>query len=141
MPQISFNPGTFGVTQLPTWFWLANDTEGVNVSVAVPGGVGGYSVTVAVHPVAYYWDFGDGSSAVSYTAGSAGSATNASVTHTYGAATTYSVGLTVEWEGAYTFAGYGVTETVPLGPVDQAQKVQPYVVQQVRSVLLPSGRQ
>lgn len=138
-PQIEFNPGTFGVTQLATWFWLNNDAEGVDLQVAVPGGVGGYAVTLAVHPVAYYWTFGDGASAVSYTAGGPGSAADASTTHTYTEPGTYSVGLTVAWAGSYTFTGYGVTETVDLGPVDQAETNQNYVVQEIRSILEPPG--
>jgi hypothetical protein len=138
--QIELNPNTYGVTQLPTWFTLANDAAGVDARVAVPGGVGGYTVTVAVHPVAFYWTFGDGATAVSETAGVQGSATLASATHTYLQPGTLQVQVMVAWAGSYTFTGYGVTQTEPLGPVDQAESTQPYTVQQIGSVLVPSAR-
>ena len=134
--QISFDPATYGVTQLQTWFWLANDLEKVDVTVAVPGGVGGYSVTATVHPVAYDWTFGDGTGEVSFTGGP-GAAAGAAATHTYTEPGTYSVGVAVQWAGSYTFAGYGVDQTVPLGPVSQAETVRAYQVQQIRSLLLP----
>ena len=138
--QIEFNPGTYGVTQLPTWYWLANDANGVDVRVAIPGGVGGYAVTLAVHPVAYYWSFGDGQTGVSYVAGGPGSASSASTTHTYVGPGTFQVGVTVAWAGSYTFTGYGVSETVALGPVDQPESSHSYVVQQIRSILVPPTR-
>ena len=139
VPQIEFNPGSYGVTQLPTWFWLANDTAGVDAHVSVPGGVDGYAVTVSVHPVAYNWSFGDGATAASSNAGGPGSSAAASVTHTFAEAGTFSVAVGVVWAGSYTFSGYGFTETVAIGPVDQAETVQPYTVQQIRSALAPSG--
>jgi hypothetical protein len=140
-PQIEINPGAHGLAQLPTWFWLGNDASGVDLTVGVPGGIDGYAVTLRAHPVAYDWTFGDGQTAVSYTAGSAGSGASASATHTYLDNGTFPVGVTVTWAGSYTFTGYGVTETVPLGPVRQPETVQPYVVQQIRSVLVGGGAQ
>jgi hypothetical protein len=140
VPQVEFNPGSYGLVQLPTWFWLNDDAAGADLTVG-PLVVGGYSVTVTVHPVAYYWSFGDGETAVSDTAGSSGSAANASTTHTYVDMGTFPVGVIVAWAGSYTFSGFGVTETVALGPVDQAEAFQPYVVQEVRSVLVGGGSQ
>ena len=128
-PQIELNPSSYGLAQLPTWFWLANDAHGVDLTAAVPGGIDGYSVDLTAHPVAYYWSFGDGQTGVSDTAGSAGSAARASTTHTYVDMGTFSVGVIVAWAGSYTFTGYGVTETVALGPVDQAEAAHPYLVQ------------
>ena len=138
--DIEFNPGTYGITQLPTWFWLANDAESVDVRAAIPGGADGYAVVLTVHPVAYYWSFGDGATAVSYTAGEPGSAVNASATHTYSEPGTFTVGLTIAWAGSYTFTGYGISETVAVGPVDQPESSHTYIVQQIRSILVPPVR-
>lgn len=140
LPQLEFNPSSYGLAQLPTWFWLNDDPAGTDVTVG-PLRIDGYSVTVTAHPVAYYWSFGDGQTAVSDTAGSSGSAANASTTHTYVDMGTFPVGVIVAWVGSYTFTGFGVTETVALGPVDQAEAFQPYVVQEVRSVLVGGGSQ
>ncbi|HTV12129.1 MAG TPA: hypothetical protein VME20_09725 [Acidimicrobiales bacterium] len=134
-PDIQTNPATYGVTQLQSWFWLGNDSQGANDIISV--GIDGYAVTVTAHPVAYYWIFGDGTGAVSDTEGSAGGAANASATHTYTQAGTYPLGVIVAWQGTYMFTGFGVTETVPLGPVDQPEHVVNYTVQQIRSALLP----
>ena len=135
--QIQVNPGTYGVTQLQSWFSLGDDAADANT--AVTGAIDGYRVTLTAHPVAYYWYFGDGASAESSSAGAAGSAGTASATHTYLEPGTYSVGVIVAWVGVYTFTGYGVTETVPLGPVDQPEQILQYRVQEIRSMLLPAG--
>jgi hypothetical protein len=140
LPKIEFNPESCGIVQLPTWFWLDNDAAGGNLTVG-PVGVGGYSVTVTVHPVAYYWDFGDGATAASSSAGEPGSATDASTTHTYLHKGTFQVGVTVVWAGAYTFSGHGVVQTVAVGPVDQPEVVHRYVVQEIRSVIVDEGPQ
>ena len=138
-PQIELNPDEYGVVQLPTWFWLANDAYGVDLRVSVPGGVDGYAVTLTAHPVGYYWSFGDGETALSYTAGSPGEAKSASTVHTYLDKGTFSVGVVVAWAGSYTFSGYGVTQTAALGPVNQPEVARPYVVQEIRSVLVGTG--
>jgi hypothetical protein len=137
-PEVGFDPGTDGIVQLPTWFWLKNDPAGVNFTVG-PISVGGYSVVLTVHPVAYYWSFGDGQTATSHTAGGPGSAAAASTVHTYLEKGTYVVGVSVAWQGSYTFSGYGFSQTVPLGPVDQTPSVHDYIVQEVRSVLTHEG--
>ncbi len=137
-PSVRTDPGTIGVVQLPTWFWVGDSATSSGLTVG-PLGVGGYSVVLHVHPVAYYWSFGDGTDAVSYTGGSGGGAASASVVHTYHQQGTYEVGLGIAWEGSYTFTGYGVDQTVPLGPVRQPAVVRSYRVQEVRSVLVQEG--
>ena len=140
LPEIEFNPATAGVVQLPTWFWLGNDAAGADLTVG-PVGLNGYSVTVTVHPVAYRWDFGDGGTVLTNTSGEAGSASGASATHTYGHKGTFQVGVTVTWAGSYTFSGYNVVTTASLGPVDQAESLRTYVVQEIRSVIVGDGAQ
>jgi hypothetical protein len=136
-PEIHFNPQRTGLTQLATWFWVSGDAGNMVLSRQIPGGIGGYAVTLVVHPVAYHWDFGDGSSADSAVAGGPGSSEDASVVHTYIEPGTYRVGLVVTWAGFYIYTGYGVTRMVNLGPVNQPQVFRPYTVQQVRGVLVP----
>lgn len=133
-PDIKVSPGTYGVAQLPTWFWLANDPVGQDLTLPTLS-LGGYSVSLSVHPVSYNWSFGDGSGEVSLTAGNPGGAGRASASHTYTSKGTYQVGVSVAWEGTYTFAGYGLTRTVPLGPVMQTETTFPFAVQEVKSLL------
>lgn len=140
-PQIELSPGRDGLVRLPTWLWLADDPRGVDLTVSVPGGINGYAVSVTVHPIAYTWDFGDGQTATSSDAGGPGGTADASAVHTYFSKGTYSVGVTVAWAGSYLFSGYGANATEGLGPVQQDEVLRPYVVQEVRSVLLaPGGR-
>jgi hypothetical protein len=133
LPDIEFNPARIGLTQLATWFWLSNDGGLVTLSVELAG----YYVSLAVRPISYHWDFGDGSSTDSSTSGSPGGALEASAVHTYVEPGTYNVGVTVTWAGDYTFTGYGVDETLSLGPVNQPEVFRLYTVQQVRGVLVP----
>jgi hypothetical protein len=136
-PQINFNPEKIGLTQLPTWFWVSNDAGNLVLSLEVPGGLDGYAVSLDVHPIAYHWDFGDGSSGESSVAGSAGGSEEASVIHTYREPGTYRVGLVVTWAGFYIYTGYGVARMVTLGPVNQPEAFRQYTVQQIRGVLVP----
>jgi hypothetical protein len=138
-PQIKVSPST-GLAQLETWFCLGNDTWNTYITVG-PVEVDGYSVTLNAAPMEYYWYFGDspqvsGFTTSSFTAGQCDGASDASATHTYVDMGTFSVGVVIAWVGAYTFAGPGGTGTEALGPVDQAESQQPYVVQEVRSVLV-----
>lgn len=127
-PTFGFNPSTLGLTQLPTWFWLG----GVGGQVTVTVNIRGYTVTTVAHPVAYYWWFGDGASAVGDTAGSQA---DPSVTHTYVTKGSYQVEVIIAWAGQYTFAGDGVpAETVNLGTVDGPDDAATYGVQEVRGV-------
>lgn len=133
--QIDFNPSRVGLTQLQTWFWLSNDSGPLTLSASV----GGYTVSLAVRPVSFHWDFGDGTSADSSVSGEPGGAAEASAVHTYTEPGTYRVGVTVTWGGAYTFTGYGVDEVVSLGLVSQPEQFHDYMVQQIRSVLVPAS--
>jgi hypothetical protein len=128
VPKFNFNPGTLGLTQLPTWFWLTGTSSQVTARVDIRG----YMVVTTAHPTAYYWFFGDGTQA---TGSSAGSPAAPSVTHTYVTKSRYAVQVIIGWSGQYTFAGNGVgPETVQLGTVDGPADTADYGVQEVRSV-------
>jgi PKD domain len=129
-PAFGINPSTVGVTQLASWFW-ATGTPGL---ITVPVTINGYSVTTRATAVAFQWNFGDGSTAVSTVAGSE---SNPSVTHTYHYKGTYIVSLSIEYAGTYSYAGPGGAGTESLGEYLQPGASTPYVVQEVRSVLLP----
>ncbi len=132
-PAVGINPATVGITQLSSWFWVTGDTGPVTVTV----NLGGYSVTTTATPVAYQWDFGDGASAASP---GAGAETNPSVTHTFHDKGTYVVTLSIDYAGTYSYAGPGGTGTATLGEYEPPGVSTPYVVQEVRSVLTPSGQ-
>ena len=81
-PALAINPATVGITQLASWFWVT----GVGGAVTVTAAINGYSVTTTATPVAYQWNFGDGSTDTSQTPGSE---SDPSVTHTYDYKGTY----------------------------------------------------
>lgn len=130
VPVPGINPGTAGITQLASWFWV----KGGGGPVSVTAEMGLYTVSATASPVAYQWEFGDGTSAVSANAGGAGTP---SVTHTYLEKGTYSVDLAVEYAGSYSFAGPAGAGSASLGSYWQPPVSTPYTVQEVRSVLLP----
>ena len=131
-PVPDINPATAGITQLASWFWV----KGGGGPVSVTAEMGASTVTATASPVAYQWDFGDGTSAASGRAGGEGAP---SVTHTYVEKGTYSVGLAVEYAGSYSFAGPAGSGSASLGSYWQAPVSASYTVQEVRSVLLPPG--
>jgi PKD domain len=129
-PAFSINPSTVGITQLASWFW-ATVTPG---SIIVPATINGYSVTTRATAVAFQWYFGDGSTAISTVSGSESSP---SVTHTYHHKGTYTVSLSIDYSGTYSYSGPDGTGTENLGNYLQPGTSTPYVVQEVRSVLTP----
>jgi PKD domain len=134
LPQaaLSVNPARVGLTQLASWFWVTGAGAPVTVSVVV----GGYSVTTTATPVAYQWSFGDGATATTYLPGGPD---DPSVTHTYHFKGTYIVNLSIAYAGTYSYSGPGGTGTAALGQYVQPVVSTPYVVQEVRSVLIPTG--
>ena len=130
-PALAINPATVGITQLPSWFWVT----GVGGAVTVTATINGYSVTTTATPVAYQWNFGDGSTDTSQTPGSE---FDPSVTHTYDYKGTYIVSLLVDYTGTFSYAGAGGTGTESLGNYVEPGTSAPYVVQEVRSVLMPT---
>ena len=132
VPVPGINPATAGITQLASWFWV----RGGGGPVSVTAEMGLYTVTATASPVAYQWEFGDGASAVSASAGGEGAP---SVTHTYLEKGTYIVDLAVEYAGSYSFAGPAGAGSASLGSYWQPRVSTPYTVQEVRSVLLPPG--
>ena len=131
-PALGINPAAVGITQLSSWFWVTGDTGPVTVTVDING----YTVTTTATPVSYQWDFGDGSSAASL---APGTETNPSATHTFRYKGTYMVTLSIDYAGTYSFAGPGGAGTATLGQYEPPGVSTPYVVQEVRSVLTPSG--
>ncbi|HXW80185.1 MAG TPA: PKD domain-containing protein [Acidimicrobiales bacterium] len=111
---------------------------GAGFPVTVTVVVGGYSVTTTAIPVSYEWSFGDGATA---TSGSAGSPGSPSVTHTYHFKGTYIVNLSIAYTGTYFYSGPGGTGTAALGEYVQPAASSPYVVQEVRSVLIPTAEE
>ncbi|MGC8626243.1 MAG: PKD domain-containing protein [Acidimicrobiales bacterium] len=131
-PVVNVNPSVAGITQLPSWFWVS----GTGGTVSVTAYLDGWTVTASATAVSYEWHFGDGASTDS---GSAGDEEHPSAVHTYQQMGTYYVALTVEYEGSYTVSGYGVRTSGSLGSYHAAEVTQAYTVQEVRSVLVPSG--
>ena len=129
---IQFNPVRVGLTQLPTFFWA----QGVGQAVHVSRAIAGYTITTDAFPIAYVWRFGDGTSATSTIAGSP---TVPSATHTYTRPGSYEVSVSVEYTGSFSFAGPGGSGTEPLGDYYSQPFQATYTVQQVRSVLVPTG--
>ena len=130
-PAFAISPSRVGITQLPSWFWVM----GGRGAVTVTADINGYSVTTTATPVAYEWSFGDGSSGTSLAPGGESSP---SVTHTYTYKGTYIVTLSVDYSGTYSYAGPGGSGTESLGNYVPPATSTPYVVQEVRSVLVPT---
>jgi PKD domain len=130
-PAMGINPAAVGITQLPSWFWVTRANGPVTVTLIIDG----YTVTTTATPVAYQWNFGDGSSS---TGVGPGDETNPSVTHTYHYKGTYIVTLSIEYAGTFSYAGFGSIGTEALGDYEQPGLSAPYVVQEVRSVLTPT---
>jgi len=129
--HVGVNPAAPGLAHLPSWFWVSGPGQPVSAEADADG----YTVSATATPVAYSWNFGDGAGATSSVPGSQ---SEPSTIHTFAHKGTYSVGLSVEWQGSYTFSGNGISETAPLGDYYQDVTVD-YVVQEVRSVLVPTG--
>ncbi len=130
-PAFGVSPSTVGITQLPSWFWVTAGSGAVTVTAEING----YSVTTTAIPVAYEWSFGDGSSGTSLAPGGESSP---SVTHTYTYKGTYIVTLSIDYSGTYSYAGPGGSGTESLGNYVPPATSTPYVVQEVRSVLVPT---
>jgi hypothetical protein len=129
---IQFNPVRVGLTQLPTFFWA----QGVGQAVHVSRAIAGYTITTDAFPIAYVWRFGDGATATSTIAGSR---TVPSATHTYTRPGSYEVSVSIEYTGSFTYVGPDGSGTEPLGDYFSRPFQATYTVQQVRSVLVPTG--
>jgi hypothetical protein len=131
-PAFAVNPSTVGITQLPSWFWVTGGRAPITVTV----NINGYSITTTATPVAFEWNFGDGSTGSS---AAAGSESYPAVTHTYHYKGTYIVSLSIDYSGTFFYNGPGGTGTESLGNYVQPGAGTPYVVQEVRSVLTPTA--
>lgn len=136
LAEIELDPSAEGIVQLPTWFWLGNDTAGQAFTLG-PINLDGYSLTVTATPVRYIWTFGDGQNATTASSGGPGGASLAAVTHTYSEKGTYNVGVSVVWQGltTFTYEGKVVSET-DLGQYTQSASIKPYEVEEVRALLV-----
>jgi hypothetical protein len=128
--NIQFSPGDNGLVHLQTWFWLSNDAAGTPVTVTATTGTG-QSVTAIVEPVGYNWNFGNGDTGYST---SAGTEAQPAERYTYVDAGTYEVSVSVVWQGNYYDADDGDLLGA-LGPVTAPASFAPYQVRQIRSVL------
>jgi hypothetical protein len=131
-PVLEVNPSVVGLTQLPSWFWLENVGQSVDVTVEVAG----YKVVAEAVPLSYEWSFGDGTGTASCCAGIQ---SQPSAVHTYRYQGTYPVTVVVTYVGRYSFTTPGGTQTVPLGEYAGTRLEDQYRVQEVRSVLVPQG--
>ena len=53
--QIGVNPGSSGLTGLPSWFWISGDPRVADATASVPG----LDITVHAQLAALVWNFGD----------------------------------------------------------------------------------
>jgi hypothetical protein len=122
-------PGTLGwpgITRLATFFW-GNAVPDAIASVSLRG----FDVTVVAHPIAYAWDFGEGTTLVGPDPGSV----FAPVRVTFLRRGNYGVQLYVVWEGraSISFDGLHVADQ-DLGTVTLPERA-PYHVAEIRAVL------
>jgi hypothetical protein len=115
-----------GITRLATFFWGTAVSE-TSARVTLRG----FDVAVVAHPVAYAWDFGEGTTLVSPDAGTADLPTRV----TFLRRGDYRVQLFVVWEGRARISFHGIdlaeedlgTVTLPEGA--------PYHVAEIRALL------
>jgi hypothetical protein len=115
-----------GITRLATFFWgTAVPETSAQVSLR------GFDVAVVAHPIAYAWDFGEGTTLVTADAGSAAVPTRV----TFVRRGDYRVRLYVVWEGRarISFRGIALADQ-DLGTVTLAEG-SPYHVAEIRALL------
>ena len=115
-----------GITRLATLFWGTAVSE-TSAQVSLRG----FDVAVVARPVAYAWDFGEGTTLVSADAGSAALPTRV----TFVRRGDYRVRLYVVWEGRarISFRGFAVADQ-DLGTVTLPEGT-PYHVAEIRALL------
>ena len=99
----------------------------------------GYTVTTRAHPVRYQWDMrqpGDTESTrnpnPSFSTDGPGTRDAPAARYRWETKGDYRIALSVVWEGSYTFSGFGVSRTEPLGPVTGEPTIVPYHVIEIR---------
>ena len=132
---IHHDPCFAGLTGLASYMWATVNNAAVP-PITASTTIRGYTVSTSAHPVSYRWDMGNGAVLVGPISGTDKAP---SVTYTYQKKGSYQLTLTVMWAGTFTFTGYGVTQTRALGPVAQAAQHLPWLVEEVRSVLVAPG--
>ena len=101
-PALGTAPSELGLTGLATYVWLA-DPPGAITAVASASGI---TVSARAAPVAYVWDFGDGSEELTRDPGRPWTKDRpGSVAHTYQATDTYTITARVLWEASYRVEG------------------------------------
>ena len=115
-----------GITRLATFFWGTTVPE-----TAAQVSLRGFDVAVVAHPVAYAWDFGEGTTLVSPDAGTAAVPTRV----TFVRRGNYRVQLYVVWEGRahISFRGLDLADE-DLGTVTLPEGT-PYHVAEIRALL------
>ena len=95
--KILYQPTNDAITGVPVYLW--SDTNAVFQVATVILGIG---VSVEMNP-SFLWDFGDGTRFTTSSAG--GPYPDATITHTYKQAGTYTINLTISWAGSWAAQG------------------------------------
>lgn len=109
-PDLTIAPARVGLTGLPSYFWAGDELGPISATA----GVRGLSVTAEARPVAYLWDFGDGTTRQTRHGGRPWTETRrGNVGHLYETKGRYEVALEVVWaarwrigDGAWRDLGY-----------------------------------
>jgi hypothetical protein len=117
------------LVNLPTLFATSTGTGPISFQVTALG----LRVALTATPTAYRWDFGDGQTLTTYTAGDL---TARDTTHTYRQPATGSpVRVSIDWAGHYRIAGISRTFTVT-GQVTTTSPATPVPVREARDQLV-----
>ena len=132
-PQLELVPQRAGITGLPTYVWLGRRPPVVSATAVA----GPLSVTAEGRPVAYVWDFGDGTTVTTEHHGRPWTPrVPGSIGHLYEAKGTYPLSVEVLYQARWRIGG---GPWRPLGYFTTASGVD-YPVQEVIAVLTRSRR-
>jgi len=95
--KILYQPANDAITGVPVYLW--SDTNAV---FQVATMILGIAVSVEMNP-SFLWEFGDGAKFTTNEAG--GPYPDATITHTYKRAGTYTINLTISWAGSWAAQG------------------------------------
>jgi len=95
--KILYQPANDAITGVPVYLW--SDTNAV---FQVATMILGIAVSVEMNP-SFLWDFGDGAKFTTNETG--GPYPDATITHTYKRAGTYTINLTISWAGSWAAQG------------------------------------
>jgi PKD domain len=104
-PELEIAPSRIGLTDLGSFFWLAEQLRPVQATATA----GGLSVTAEAHPVQYIWDFGDETDKLTEGPGLPWTRwQNGNISHMYETRARYDVSVEVVWSARWRIgAGRG----------------------------------